>query len=70
MTEEEFRSKEIKPEATQVFLVIVCDNVKGESYGLFSSIENAAAWAEKQEACSVISPYIVDEPEYGNVRAT
>jgi hypothetical protein len=70
MTEDEFRNKEVKQEAVQAFLVIVCDNAKGDSFAIFSTHAKAATWADQQESSCVISPYVVDEPDWGNTRAT
>lgn len=59
-----------KPEIKETFLVIACDNENGDKYAIFSTMEKASAWADTQEAPCVISPYVVDEPDYGNVRVS
>lgn len=39
-----------------------------EKIGVFSCIENAKEWADKfdEEWTCVFSPYVVDEPDFGN----
>jgi len=43
----------------------------GERIGIFSTIENASAWAdtlsEDEFSGVVFVPYVIDVPEYGNV---
>ena len=52
---------------TEVWLVIVCEK-DGENYAIFSSQQKASAWADTKESPCVLSPYIIDEPLYGEAR--
>ena len=58
----------------QVFLVLVCkrdENGKEyEEHGIFSTMENATAWADKQTSPCVIAPFVLDVPEFGNVEVS
>lgn len=56
-------------EVREAHLVIVCEK-EGDRYALFSTIEKASEWSGKQDAPCVLSPYILDEPEYGDVKAS
>lgn len=53
------------PSVTATYLVIVC--AEEEYYGVFSTEEKASEWASKQEPPCVICPYVIDEPDFGNV---
>lgn len=54
-------------EMVEVYLVIVCRG-DDERFAMFSSKEKATEWAERQGPSCVIVPYVIDEPDYGNVR--
>lgn len=58
--------------ASYVVAVYVFDDEGGHVLGLFSTLENAHAWADTFEGepritSCLFSPYVVDVPEFGNV---
>lgn len=50
-----------------VFLAISCTE-DGDDYGIFSTEEKAADWLATKPFAGVVSPYVVDEPDFGNVK--
>lgn len=51
-----------------VWLVFEFGEIRGEDadrVGVFSSLEKADAWAKATHLPCIISPYIIDEPEWG-----
>ena len=54
--------------AQEVFLVIVIAEDGNDHYGIFSSEEKASAWADTQDDPCLITPYIIDMPEYGDAQ--
>lgn len=53
-----------------VIVVFAIDNSGHERVAVFGSIETATEWMLKNQETydCVVAPYIVDDPDYGNVR--
>lgn len=54
--------------AVQVWLVIEL-NPLGDRYAVFSDQDKASAWADTCKHPCLLTPYIVDEPEWGDSRS-
>jgi hypothetical protein len=53
-----------------IMVTAVHDRSKMERYGIFGSMETAQEWRRSlgDEFTCVFSPYIVDDPDWGNER--
>ena len=62
-------AKHLAASQANVLLVIVA-SADGDTYGVFRSLPHAENWAASEggeDAVAVIGPYVLDEPEFGNV---
>lgn len=48
-----------------VHLVIIIDDKGYDRYAVFSTIDKAIDWASTQNEPCIITPFVVDVPEYG-----